>query len=80
MKLLSHVALAVTILAGCSVLAHPLGEPVRPTAAVEAKQMIGANAVVVGKVAEVHKSDKAISLNVDFNRETGHTAKKHKNT
>ena len=27
--------------------------------------MIGTNAVVVGKVAEVHKSDKAISLNFE---------------
>jgi DNA/RNA endonuclease YhcR with UshA esterase domain len=41
------------------------GEAVKPIKPSEARQQVGTNAVVVGKVAEVHKSDKVAQLNFE---------------
>ncbi|MEI7727991.1 MAG: hypothetical protein WCO56_00350 [Verrucomicrobiota bacterium] len=41
------------------------GELVKPTPAKDARSVIGTNAVVVGRVAEVHKNDKIIRLNFE---------------
>ena len=63
MKTMLSFVVTAMVLAGFSTLAQQPGESVKSTPAVDAKKMIGTNAVVVGKVADVHKSTKAIQLN-----------------
>jgi DNA/RNA endonuclease YhcR with UshA esterase domain len=42
-----------------------MGEAVKPVPAAEARTMIGTNAVIVGKVAEVYKTEKVTRLNFE---------------
>lgn len=58
-------ALGMTIMLACGPVHAQQGELVPATPAAEAGKLIGTNAVVVGKVAEVFKTAKVIRINFE---------------
>lgn len=65
MKHLSLLVSGILLASVWSLIAQQHGELVKPISAAEAKKFVGTNAVVVGKVAEVYRTEKLVRINLE---------------